>query len=363
MANRPHPCLFLGEVPGRRDTIEFLDPSAGHGRANEDNIERLAAALGDETIDSAILQIEPDRAEQAVVVCFDASASMNGKLDGHETITRLAFAKQGIHTLIARTWAYRVGSCFGLVTFEDRVETPCELTYDMQEFENRLNEVKPTGKPHLWDALAQAATAHEAYHWDERPGGAGDDHRRGRIHPNAVLRIIVISDGEDSGSLARPEDVLTQRLLSLRIIVDAVIVSHGGENAPLGALCEMTGGVATKAPQAPEEGLGMFEQEGFLNMKVRCKKIPAKPPVTADQSSRSARSGAAAIGTAQRSRTTGSRRPACGRRSQLPRSRSGAPGCARPQSGRFASSRKLGTWRTTKARTSSSGSTTQTQRR
>jgi ubiquitin-protein ligase/Mg-chelatase subunit ChlD len=288
MANRPHPCLFLREVPGRRDTIEFLDPAAGGGRPKEDSIERLAAVLEDQTIDAAILQIEPDRAEQAIVICFDASASMNSKLDGYQargdkTITRLAFAKQYLHALLARTWDYRVGSCFGLITFENRVETLCGLTYDTQEFENRLNEVTPTGQTHLWDALAQAANALEAYNWYEVAHGAGYDHQRPPIHPNAILRIIVISDGEDAGSRERPEDVLNQRLLNLRIIVDAVVVSHCDDNEPLGALCEMTGGVVIKAPKTLQEGLDIFEQEAFLNMNQRCRKIPAKRPVTAEQ--------------------------------------------------------------------------------
>jgi ubiquitin-conjugating enzyme E2 D/E len=288
MDNRPYPCLFLREVPGRRNTVEFMDPTAGHGRPKEDNIDRLANALGNQTVDAAILQIEPDRAEQAVVICFDASRSMNSKLDGYqargdETITRLAFAKQYLHALLARTWAYRVGSCFGLIKFENRVETLCELTYDTMEFENRLNEVKPTGQTHLWDALSKAANALEAYNWYELDHGTGFDHTRAAIHPNAILRIIVISDGEDAGSRDKPEDVLTQKLLGLGIIVDAVVVSHSDDNEPLGALCEMTGGIVLKAPKTLQEGLDMFEQEAFLNMKLRSKIIPAKPPVTAAQ--------------------------------------------------------------------------------
>jgi hypothetical protein len=90
-------------------------------------------------------------------------------------------------------------------------------------------------------------------------------------YPNAVYRILVISDGEDVGSRTKAHEVCTT-LLKKGVIVDAVIVSSTDSCKLLTAICHVTRGLAFR-PASIEEGLALFEQEAFLQYSRR-----RKPP-------------------------------------------------------------------------------------
>jgi ubiquitin-protein ligase len=274
-----NPYLFLGESPGRRNFIRYLDPVGGRGAATEGNYDDLARLVRDEDIDPLLDQLEGDRRDQAIQICFDASTSMDTKLDGYRTrgktaLSRCSIAKNYLRAFRDRSYAYRLVSAYGLYSFASTVTPKCALTYTMDRFEAALNEIAPKGSTALYDAIDAAASDLIAYF--NPPDGS--------VRPPAKRRIIVISDGEDSewgkNAAARTDPVrLTQRLIQNKIVVDAVLVSTVDENEPLWAICDLTGGLAFRS-KTEDEGLRLFEQEAFLNLTIRRQKAAYAAPLT-----------------------------------------------------------------------------------
>jgi ubiquitin-protein ligase len=118
--------------------------------------------------------------------------------------------------------------------------------------------VKPDGGTPLWDCLLKARDDLVA---------ANHDVVTQTKYPNAKLRILVISDGEDSSSEAEPHDVATA-LIAAGIVVDAVVINANDACETLAAVCHATGGLAFR-PHSVNEGLALFEQEAFLNSAKR----------------------------------------------------------------------------------------------
>jgi ubiquitin-protein ligase len=257
MRGRAGPRVFLGEVPGRAQVARYIDPVESPGRPVEKEIEALAAEVGDPTIDPALDILEGGRFDQAIVVCFDASTSMANRLNGFRTrgnpeISRCEIAKKFLAAFRDRSYAYRLASAYGLVRFSDDVKVECPLSFSADDFQAAINAVVPKGTTHLWDALNIACDNLVKYR---------------AAHPNARLRILVISDGEDSTSPLPSVELIT-KLLEKRVAVDGVMVSTADENAGLCITCQMTGGQAFRT-RSEEEGLRLFEQESFLNINIR----------------------------------------------------------------------------------------------
>ena len=86
-------------------------------------------------------------------------------------------------------------------------------------------------------------------------------------YPNARYRIIVITDGADDKSNTLPEK-LTNELIQNEIVVDTVLISLIDESIGCCTISKLTGGLSFR-PKNLEDGIGIFEQEAFLNIKIR----------------------------------------------------------------------------------------------
>ena len=208
-----------------------------------------------------LAETEPvDTVKQVVFVCFDESGSMNYTMDGYEHRAgeqpKLAIAKQYLTTFAKKL----AGSCIlGLISFNDDITTRCPLGCSVADFEEGMNKITPESTTHLWDALNKAA--------NELVQLAFDAGRKKKEFENTKLRILVISDGDDVRSAARPWEVC-EKLCKYDIVVDSVIVSSEDSCKKLNALCHMTGGMSCR-PATVEEGLALFEQDAFLDLNVR----------------------------------------------------------------------------------------------
>jgi ubiquitin-protein ligase len=140
----------------------------------------------------------------------------------------------------------------GLISFNQDIVTRAQPNPLTPRFEDGIKDISPAGRTRIWDCLLTARqtllTAKTKY-------------------PNATLRIIVISDGEDMDSVAKPDFVAAQ-LIGSEIVADAIIVSARDTCKPLSALCHLTGGCAFR-PASIEDGLQLFEQEGLLSLSQR----------------------------------------------------------------------------------------------
>ena len=114
---------------------------------------------------------------------------------------------------------------------------------------------------------------------NERPGGgtrmftamkkAADIILRanqGKKYPDAVFRIIVISDGQDRCGIEETKEV-SNFILQNKFRIDAIIVSNDIARG-LVAISEHTGGIAT-FPRSVQECLELFNKEEFFNVDLR----------------------------------------------------------------------------------------------
>jgi ubiquitin-protein ligase len=222
--------------------------------------------------------------DQAIEVCFDCSASMSNKLDGYrthgdETLSRCYLARQYLQAFTDLTHAHRLAISYGLYQFSSTCSELCPLSDNAGRFSAALAHVKPRGRSVLWDAIDKACDSLIKYDMLDATGK--------KVHVNAALRIIVISDGEDYASVRRPDEVL-RKLVEHKIVLDAVMVSTSDENEALWAVSRMSGGLPFR-PRTREDGLQLFEQEAFLNIKVRSRALPVADNIDLERVEQEAR--------------------------------------------------------------------------
>ena len=93
--------------------------------------------------------------------------------------------------------------------------------------------------------------------------------------------IIVISDGQELGSVKGPRDVLC-KLIANAIVLDVVMLSTSDESRRLRAVCRMSGGLPFR-PRTREEGLALFKQEAFLDINIRKSVLPDTGEITIER--------------------------------------------------------------------------------
>ena len=100
--------------------------------------------------------------------------------------------KQLFDIFIDRTLAYNYSHNIGLITFDDQIKFPKEINEVTRDFRQELSAIVPDGLTALWDALKRARTELMSY---------------SVAYPNAIKRIIVLTDGEDNMSTVSSREV------------------------------------------------------------------------------------------------------------------------------------------------------------
>jgi ubiquitin-conjugating enzyme E2 D/E len=252
-----------GKGAGASNMIDVIDPSTGF--IDSRDVEELAKAVGNVDHGGATQLIDPEKVMQVIQVCFDESGSMAGTLSGYRCdtrrgdIPRVTIATQYLTTFANRTYAYRVPCIQGLISFNDQIRVRSPLSALVPDFEDGIKKVVPSSTTHLWDALMKAA--------QDLTAAALDPKTKKKKYPNAALRVLVISDGEDvESTVTAPE--ACQALFQAGVVCDAVIISSEDACKTLCAICHITGGLAFR-PNSIEEGLALFDQEAFLMCNQR----------------------------------------------------------------------------------------------
>lgn len=262
LKGNPNSLVMLGHVHGDRNRITIIDPATG--RKQDKAIEDLCRETGDRTVD-LLRGVQSHASCQIIEILFDASVSMDKGLNRRKPaspdVTRIALAKRFLSAFMSRTYAYRVPSIFGLFGFNKKPVELSALSPLVSDFDKAIEHAKLDYGTTLWDAIHAACDA--IHNFNVRDDGDGEK----VIHPNAVQRILVISDGADENSEHDPWDVAA-KCVRYGIIVDAVIVSTVDENDDLCILCQLTGGMSYRTGTV-EDGLALFEREAFLNISVR----------------------------------------------------------------------------------------------
>ena len=205
-------------------------------------------------------KIEDDNADEAIVICFDISYSMNDPMGSNwvgnsitNTFRKFDEAKQVFENVIARMVGYHLANYTGLVTFgsRDQITVRKPLGRVQKEFKDDMKEVALGSRTALWNGLNVAKEMLVAFK-DQ--------------HPKTKLRIIVLTDGCDNDSLTTPETICKE-LYAAEIVLDSIVIGTG-EIANLFKISKHTGGYAF----CPTSRLLLFQTfllEPFLDISAR----------------------------------------------------------------------------------------------
>jgi Ubiquitin-conjugating enzyme/von Willebrand factor type A domain len=199
---------------------------------------------------------------EAIVICFDLSWSMDGKLGYDWTgapndFTKLAEIRQVFENVIARMRGYHLLSNFiGVVTFasKDHINITTDITQLSQlpeDFKDMMADKKTEGVTALWDAVDKAKDMLLAFK---------------KSHSKAKLRIIALTDGHDNQSTKEPSD-LCKDLYDAEIVFDSLAVGTGATR-DLFNISKHTGGYAFR-PTSRLLLYQIFLLEPFLDISAR----------------------------------------------------------------------------------------------
>jgi hypothetical protein len=142
-------------------------------------------------------------------------------------------------------------SHIGLVTIRSSATLDQEITHAVENFRHQLNSITASGDTALWDAIALAADRLRHYQIQ---------------YPNAKLRIVALSDGEDTSSKQQVHS-LSMRLMEDKVLLDSICLGTAKQEK-FKTLAWLTGGYIF-CPQTMEEAMAICEMEPVLSQLER----------------------------------------------------------------------------------------------
>ncbi|XP_037314747.2 uncharacterized protein LOC119209467 [Pungitius pungitius] len=239
--------VCLHKEKGSPDMIRVLDCLEGENKLVDVNV--LAARTGDHRDDRTFVTTRTPK--EAIVVLIDTSSSMEEECYVGSDMKKINAVKELFDNFATRTMAYDFCHVIGLVTFDSLVKILHTFTENLEKFKEHMRNVEASGCTLLYDALRRAASELEKVH---------------TRFPDCRLRIMCLTDGNDSGSSIEP-DAVTVKLLKSDIVVDSILLGDV-ENNTLHGISNATGGCCFK-PQTTKQGLKLFEMETVLSLEQR----------------------------------------------------------------------------------------------
>ncbi|XP_035525876.1 uncharacterized protein LOC118334163 [Morone saxatilis] len=247
--------VCLHKEKGCPDMIQVLDCLDGKTKSVDVNL--LAAKTGDHRDDQTFVTTRSPI--EAILVLIDTSSSMEEECYGSGEIKKINVVKELFDNFATRSMAYDFHHVIGLVKFDSMVKTLHTFTENLEKFKEHIRNLEASGCTLLYDALRR---------------GASELGKVKARFPDCRLRIMCLTDGNDSGSSIEPVPV-TARLLKSDIIVDSILLGKV-ENNMLHGISNATGGCCFK-PQTTKEGLRLFEIETVLSLEQRTLKEKLDP--------------------------------------------------------------------------------------
>ena len=174
-------------------------------------------------------------------------------------MSRLDTSKYIFDNLVNRTLAYDLDTHIGLVTFSTTPKLSQNITHALEDFRASSSKMQSGGDTAVWDALALAT--HHVTEYAQR-------------FPNALKRIVCLSDGLDTSSSKQVHDVC-QELMHNNIVVDSFCIGDE-DNVALRTLSWFTGGYKF-IPESLDAAMAISELEPVLNQHDRASGSPRIP--------------------------------------------------------------------------------------
>eukprot|EP01120_Amphizonella_sp_Union-15-10_P007836 TRINITY_DN2696_c0_g1_i5.p1 TRINITY_DN2696_c0_g1~~TRINITY_DN2696_c0_g1_i5.p1 ORF type:complete len:1420 (+),score=325.81 TRINITY_DN2696_c0_g1_i5:55-4314(+) len=167
-------------------------------------------------------------------------------------LTRIQTVQQLFNVFINRSQAYDYPNQIGLILFGNDVNVTCPITPLFEVFRDHIDSSDAKGETKLWDAIKTAGETLVQF---------------SQKHPKAKLRVLCLSDGEDTKSKSEAWEV-AQFLQKNNIICDCIMIGEGANNKELRQVAKAAGGYAF-APQNLKQALKLNELETLLTIHER----------------------------------------------------------------------------------------------
>jgi Mg-chelatase subunit ChlD len=240
---------FLGNIAKHHELLrQYLTPAHASGTLRDEPAYKV------ESKGPSDIEIDDSDEEQhdpkPLVLKIQLSPAVDhGKKQ--RSLSRLQVSKQLFEALINRIIAYSYKTHIGLVTFDSTAKVAQSITHVIENFRNSVNNMRATGNTALWDGLKLAQT---------------EIMKHAEKYPQAQRRIICLSDGNDTKSVAGPADLCWQ-LRENKILVDSIIIGND-DNMDLKALSIMLKSYCF-FPRDLTTALSICEMEPFLSQTER----------------------------------------------------------------------------------------------
>lgn len=257
------PWLFINGTYGKQkdvqDNLDIINPEKG--KIDSVSPEEIAKTISLVAHSSTPIDIvDPKKVNQLVFILLDKSTSMFNEYKG---TTLFGAAKQYLISFLDAAYTSLNFSFFGLIPFDHKYDIVCDLTILTPTFREELEKIKVGGSTHIFKTMKAAAEQLV---------------ERQKKYPNAVKRLIVLTDGKDNHAdycssyngqryfnLNLGE--VANYLIENEIRVDCMYVSDEIDSR-LYKMAKITGGCAFY-PSSIEEGLDIFSEEPFYNVLIR----------------------------------------------------------------------------------------------
>ena len=247
---------YIGNIAGHHELLrDYLTPYHAFGTLSHEPVHKVepSSSSDDDYVDSD--EEHDDPKPLVLKIKFSAAADHEKR---KRSLSRLQVLKQMFETLINRIIAYSYKTHIGLVTFDSTAKVSQSITHVIENFRRSVENMKATGDTALWEGLKLAQT---------------EIMKHAEKYPQAQRRIICLSDGNDTKSVAGPADLCWQ-LRENNIAVDSVVIGND-DNMDLKALSFMLKSYCFY-PRDLTTALAIVELEPFLSLTER-----ALPEVTA----------------------------------------------------------------------------------
>jgi len=203
---------------------------------------------------------QPPKLQECVAICIDHSGSMRTQFSTDRT--RMEAVKQMFYAFRDRTDNVGRGSHqLGLVQFDDEIDRMLDLTNKLGSFESVIDEMQTRGRTAIYSAILEGVRMLEP---------------RFAEHPDADLRIVVLTDGLNNAGIS-PQEALSA-VNSIGAVVDAIIVADKPD-PDLRRIVTATDGQCFLISDLGE-GFELLEAESVVSLRARrggTEKPPFKP--------------------------------------------------------------------------------------
>ena len=225
------------------------------------DIDDLASAIEMRNPGQVGQEVITRNPDEAIVVVFDVSGSMNAKFFDDPDFTRIDATKEFFETFTDRNAGFDFSHVISLLLFSSNLTRACGFTENIVTFAAHIQNAAAGGGTKLWDALYQAVEYLKEFK---------------NTYPNAHLRILCLSDGEDTSSGVNYTQV-AKSLVQNNVTLDSIVV--GALSQQLKAISFASGGYVF-LPRTIPDGIKLFESESFLS--VRARTVPTRTLINSE---------------------------------------------------------------------------------